>query len=82
MKIGLLSPHFRGKVVLLGNTSGTGAFLALKSKQFNELAYKIIDISEHIELAEELDFTMEFAMNMMFDQQAFQNWYDKRKDSL
>lgn len=67
MKIGLLSPHFQGKIVSLGNTSGTGAFLALKSMQFSELANKIVDNSEHLELAEETDFTMEFAMNMMFD---------------
>lgn len=73
MKIGLLSTHFEGKTISLGNTSGTGAFLALKSEVFKESVDRVIQNSEHIELAEHRDFAMEFAMNMMFDQQVFQD---------
>ncbi|NJN27866.1 MAG: DUF4445 domain-containing protein [Cyclobacteriaceae bacterium] len=67
MKIGLLSLQFKDKINSLGNTSGTGAFLALKSSQFAGSIDRVMKTAEHIELAEEEDFVMEFAMNMMFD---------------
>ena len=66
MKIGLLSRHFEDKIISLGNTSGTGAFLALKSEMFRESIKSVMDRSKHIELSEEIDFAMEFAMNMAF----------------
>jgi len=65
--IGLLASSFKDKVISLGNTSGTGALLSLKSILFIDIMHKVISITEHLELSEEEDFTMEFAMNMMFD---------------
>ncbi len=65
--IGLLNPLFRDKIISLGNTSGTGALLSLKSTGFNDIMTQITSIAEHLELSEEEDFAMEFAMNMMFD---------------
>ena len=73
MKIGLLSSQFKDKIISLGNTSGTGAFLSLKSEMFNEQVDRVIERSEHIELAEDMDFSLEFAMNMMFDKSAYQH---------
>ncbi|MCG8308284.1 MAG: ASKHA domain-containing protein [Cytophagales bacterium] len=73
MKIGLLSTHFKDKIISLGNTSGTGAFLALKSEIFNESINEVMNKAEHIELSEDMDFAMEFAINMMFDTSAYQH---------
>lgn len=68
MKIGLLSPQFKGKIISLGNTSGTGAILSLKSNVMARIIDELLSKSEHIELSDEMDFALEFAMNMMFDQ--------------
>jgi len=65
--IGLLSPLFKDKIISLGNTSGTGALLSLKSVLFSDTMDQVISITDHLELSEEEDFAMEFAMNMMFD---------------
>jgi uncharacterized 2Fe-2S/4Fe-4S cluster protein (DUF4445 family) len=65
--IGLLSPIFKDKIISLGNTSGTGAVLSLKSTSFSDIMNKVILMAKHLELSEEPDFAMEFAMNMMFD---------------
>lgn len=72
MKIGLLSTHFKDKIISLGNTSGTGASLSLRSENFNQSINNVIERSEHIELSEDMDFAMEFAMNMMFDLEAYE----------
>ena len=68
IKIGLISPLFQGKIIPLGNTSGTGATLALRSSAFMEVTEALRMKATYIELSEENDFAMEFAMNMMFDQ--------------
>ena len=65
--IGLLDPLFRDKIISLGNTSGTGALLALKSTLFNDTMQQLISRTEHLELSEEESFSMQFAMNMMFE---------------
>jgi len=65
--IGLLSPLFKDKIISLGNTSGTGALLSLKSVLFRDTMNQVISKTNHLELSEEEDFAMEFAMNMMFD---------------
>jgi uncharacterized 2Fe-2S/4Fe-4S cluster protein (DUF4445 family) len=66
MRIGLLSPLFNGRVVPLGNTSGTGAILDLKSTDFMRVINGLLSATEYIELSNDDDFTVEFAMNMMF----------------
>jgi uncharacterized 2Fe-2S/4Fe-4S cluster protein (DUF4445 family) len=73
MKIGLISPLFKDKVIPIGNTSGTGAILALQSTSFAEVIEKLIARTEYIELSGEEDFAMEFAMNMMFEKTSNDN---------
>jgi uncharacterized 2Fe-2S/4Fe-4S cluster protein (DUF4445 family) len=68
MKIGMLSPQFKGKVISLGNTSGTGALLSLRSMEMDKLIDQLLSKAEHLELADEPEFAMEFAMNMLFEQ--------------
>jgi uncharacterized 2Fe-2S/4Fe-4S cluster protein (DUF4445 family) len=67
MKIGLISSEFNDKIVPLGNTSGTGAVLALKSTQFDEVIADVLNRSRYIELSGYEDFALDFAMNMMFE---------------
>jgi uncharacterized 2Fe-2S/4Fe-4S cluster protein (DUF4445 family) len=66
MRIGLLPPEMREKIIPLGNTSGTGALAALKSTWFDEAMNAVISKSILVELANDEDFALEFAMNMMF----------------
>jgi len=66
MKIGLISTRLAGKIITVGNTSGTGALLALKSTQFDIVIEDLLKKTEYIELSGHEDFTLEFVMNMMF----------------
>ena len=66
VRIGLIPPHLKDKIIPLGNTSGTGALAALKSTRFDEAMHKVISKSILVELAGDDDFAVEFAMNMMF----------------
>jgi uncharacterized 2Fe-2S/4Fe-4S cluster protein (DUF4445 family) len=66
VKIGLLSPSLKDRIIPLGNTSGTGALAALKSIRFDNILDKIKSKAIVVELAGDDDFAVEFAMNMMF----------------
>ena len=66
MKIGLLPMSMNGKVISIGNAAGTGALIALKSELFNDVLDKLLQRTKHIELSEDEDFAIEFAMNMNF----------------
>jgi uncharacterized 2Fe-2S/4Fe-4S cluster protein (DUF4445 family) len=66
VRIGLLPSEMKEKIIPLGNTSGTGAILALKSVKFDDVISKLLRKTKHIELAADEDFALEFAMNMMF----------------
>ena len=66
VRIGLLPLEMKNKIIPLGNTSGTGAILSLKSVKFDEIIQNILGKTQHIELAEDEDFAVEFAMNMFF----------------
>lgn len=66
IRIGLLPVEMKDKIIPLGNTSGTGAILALKSLMFDDVVQKLLSKTRHIELAADEDFAIEFAMNMMF----------------
>lgn len=68
IKIGLLSGQYKDKIIPMGNTSGTGALLSLKSSAFIHILNTLVKKAEFLELSEEPDFTMEFAMNMMFSE--------------
>jgi len=66
IRIGMLPYEMKEKIIPLGNTSGTGAILALKSVKFDDVIGNLLAKTRHIELAEDDDFAVEFAMNMRF----------------
>ncbi len=66
MRIGLIPPELKEKIIPLGNTSGTGALEALKSVRFDEATRSVLSRAVVVELASDEDFALEFAMNMMF----------------
>jgi len=67
MKIGLIPVRMKDKVISLGNTSGTGALLSLTSESFETgVIDEILHRTRYVELAEDDDFPLEFAMNMSF----------------
>jgi len=66
VRIGLIPPVLKNKIIPLGNTSGTGALTALKSVRFDDILNKLILKSHIVDLAGDEDFAIEFAMNMMF----------------
>jgi uncharacterized 2Fe-2S/4Fe-4S cluster protein (DUF4445 family) len=66
IRIGLIPPPMKERIIPLGNTSGTGALAALKSIRFDDAMHQVISKSMLVELANDEDFAEEFAMNMMF----------------
>ncbi len=65
-KIGLIPEIFREKVIPVGNASGAGATLSVKSTLFNGHVKEVLKITEYVELSLNENFPLEFAMNMMF----------------
>jgi uncharacterized 2Fe-2S/4Fe-4S cluster protein (DUF4445 family) len=66
IRIGLLPYQLKDRIIPLGNTSGAGALAAVKSIRFDDAMKSVISKSSLVELANDEDFAMEFAMNMMF----------------
>jgi uncharacterized 2Fe-2S/4Fe-4S cluster protein (DUF4445 family) len=66
VRIGLIPIEMKKRIIPLGNTSATGALAALKSVRFDEAVNRVRDRANLVELANDEDFTLEFAMNMMF----------------
>ena len=62
----MLPFQLKDRIIPLGNTSGTGALAAVKSIRFDDAMKAVISKSILVELANDEDFAMEFAMNMMF----------------
>ncbi len=67
VEIGLLPKELESKTIPIGNTSGTGAYLSLKSTRFDRNLSDIIDKTQYVELSTHDDFVLEFAMNMNFN---------------
>jgi uncharacterized 2Fe-2S/4Fe-4S cluster protein (DUF4445 family) len=67
IKIGMLPKEMKHKTISLGNTSGTGALLALKSVQFDQNIQDIRNRSCYVELSDDEDFVMDYVMNMDFE---------------
>jgi uncharacterized 2Fe-2S/4Fe-4S cluster protein (DUF4445 family) len=65
-EIGLLPYELAGKVIPVGNTSGTGALLSVKSVFFDKIVNELLNSMNFVELSEHEDFVLEFAMNMEF----------------
>ncbi|MBK7713769.1 MAG: DUF4445 domain-containing protein [Bacteroidales bacterium] len=66
IRIGMIPYQLKDRIIPLGNTSGTGALAALKSTRFDDAMKAVISKSILVELANDEDFAMEFAMNMLF----------------
>ena len=66
-RIGLLPSVLSDKIIPVGNTSGAGAILHLQSELFSDILDKTLSRMEYVELSNQADFEMEFAMNMFFD---------------
>ncbi|MBW8334127.1 MAG: ASKHA domain-containing protein [Prolixibacteraceae bacterium] len=67
VKIGMLPKEMEHKTISLGNTSGTGALLALKSVQFDQIIQDVRNRSCYVELSEDEDFVLDYVMNMDFE---------------
>ena len=67
VSIGMLPNEMAAKTISLGNTSGTGALLALKSIQFDDTIQDVINRSFYIELSDDEDFVLDYVMNMDFE---------------
>ncbi len=68
IRIGLLPGINIDKYIQMGNTAGNGAVLALKSESFVTEMEDLKNKVEYIELSTDPDFSMEYAMNMFFNQ--------------
>ena len=66
IRIGLIPNISQEKVVSIGNAAGSGSKLALLCEKEMELAKKLAQMAEHIELAVSPDYQMELMERMMF----------------
>ena len=66
IRTGLLDSSYREKIIPIGNASGTGALIALKSEDFDSQLSQLLERMEYIELSSDPDFVTEYAMNMSF----------------
>ncbi len=64
--IGLIPAELQDKVIPVGNTSGSGAIIALKSDIFISELERLRSTMKYIELSNDDVFILEFAMNMAF----------------
>ncbi len=64
--LGLLPAELSDKIISVGNTSGTGAVLALKSVRFEREIATVTGRMRYTELSDNDTFNLEFAMNMEF----------------
>jgi uncharacterized 2Fe-2S/4Fe-4S cluster protein (DUF4445 family) len=62
-----LPREMENKTLSLGNTSGTGALLALKSVKFDLNIQEVLRKSCYIELSDDEDFVLDYVMNMDFE---------------
>lgn len=66
VEVGILPKELQAKIIPVGNSSGAGAILDLKSDLFNQLMDSVIEKAEVIDLSTDDQFEFEFAMNMFF----------------
>lgn len=64
--IGLIPSGLSEKVIPVGNTSGTGAMLAVRSVLFDRVIEEILGRMISFELSDDEDFALQFAINMEF----------------
>jgi uncharacterized 2Fe-2S/4Fe-4S cluster protein (DUF4445 family) len=66
VKTGIIPYQLRDKIIPVGNTSGTGALLSVKSVAFDGIVDDILSRMSYYELSGDDDFVLQFAMNMEF----------------
>ncbi len=66
VEIGLLPAELKDKTFAVGNSAGIGALQFLRSEVFANKVDRVIQQSQYIELSDDEDFALEFAMNMDF----------------
>ena len=66
IRIGLIPPISKERVISIGNAAGAGARLALLSEKEMDIAKRLASIAEHLELAVSPDYQMELMERMMF----------------
>jgi uncharacterized 2Fe-2S/4Fe-4S cluster protein (DUF4445 family) len=66
MELGMIPYELKDKIVPVGNTSGTGAMLAVRSEQFGRYIDEILSRMHYIEISDDESFVLQFAMNMEF----------------
>lgn len=66
IEIGLLPAELRDKIFPVGNSAGIGALQFLRSEMFANKVNWVVQHSQYIELSNDEDFVLEFAMNMDF----------------
>ncbi|MBD3243483.1 MAG: DUF4445 domain-containing protein [Chitinivibrionales bacterium] len=62
--VGLLPMSLQGRIVPVGNSAGSGARLALRSKQFDARVERTARAAKYIELSMRMDFNEEYVMAM------------------
>lgn len=67
MRIGLLPPQLKGKIIPVGNSAGTGARLLLTSTFFQREIDAVLARSQYIELSMRQDFNDAYVNQMMFE---------------
>ena len=66
LQIGLLPEELTGRVYAVGNSAGIGALQYLRSGEFAGRTESIARRARYLELSDDEDFPVEFAMNMDF----------------
>jgi len=66
LQIGLLPEELTGRIYAVGNSAGIGALQYLKSGEFVGRTENIAKRASYLELSDDEDFPVEFAMNMDF----------------
>jgi len=66
LQIGLVPKELTGRIYPVGNSAGIGALQYLKSREFIRRTHEIIARASYLELSDDEDFPVEFAMNMEF----------------
>lgn len=66
LQIGLLPEELTGRIYAVGNSAGIGALQYLRSDEFVGKTGNVIKRAHYLELSDDEDFPVEFAMNMEF----------------
>lgn len=67
LQIGLLPDELTGRIHAVGNSAGIGVLQYLRSKEFVRRTEDIIARTRYLELSDDKEFPVEFAMNMEFN---------------